>query len=102
VCFERISLDDRCHSFSRLFCPIGVDLDPIPQHARIGSDGCERYAIADARIERCPRHLGKLQKSPDTARLSRWQRVEAKARPAGKSHENAPFSKAQWCESLGR
>ena len=24
--------------------------------------GGERYAIADARIERCPRHLGELQK----------------------------------------
>ena len=36
--------------------------DPIPQHARIGRDGGERYAIADAWIERRPRHLGKLQK----------------------------------------
>jgi hypothetical protein len=96
VSFERISLDYHGHSFSGLFCPISVDLDPIPQHVGIGSDSGERDAIADARIERCPRHLGKLQKTSDTTRLSRWEWVEAKARPAGKSHENAPFSKVRW------
>ena len=48
MCFERIAMDDRCHSFSGLFGPMSVKLDPVPQDARVRGDGCERYAIADA------------------------------------------------------
>ena len=71
---------------------VGVKLDAVANDLGAAGDRLERYAIADARIERRRGHIGKHEESVNPLGLGEWQGIKAEPTFADKAHTNAPFS----------
>jgi hypothetical protein len=83
---KTVAMDHFIDNGGGLFCPIGIQLDPVSARARLAGNCRESDPVSDAGINRGERRRGVAQTSPDSTGFGKGQREKPESELSLISH----------------